>query len=216
MFTNDYIMRMIEQLVWGIAKIMGLRRENKTEEASALLTDTLRHFFGLNDRTVEELPWESLMNVVNLGGAPDPERCALLAQLVKEKADLMRMRGAPGADALYVKAINILATAVLDDDAQLNEANVRTMDEAITAAAGGLPEVTGLLLFRYYEAAGKYGKAEDTLYDLLQSTGSRKDIVDSGREFYKRLMQLDAKALAEGNLPKNEVLEGYNKLINMN
>lgn len=213
MFTNDYIMRMIEQLVWGIALIMGLKRENKAEEASTLLTDTLHKFFGLNDRTLEEQPWENLMSVVSLGGAPDMERCALLAQLVKEKADLTRMRGGPGAEGFYIKALNMLATAVLEDDRLLTETNRKYMDEIAEALAGAeLPEESLLLLFQYREEAGQYGKAEDVLYDLLKSTGNREDIKRNGEEFYGRLLRLPDAVLAEGNLPRSEVAEGLRRL----
>jgi hypothetical protein len=212
LFTNDYIMRQIEMLVWGIALIMGLKKENKQEEAAEALTGTLRKFFGLSDEAVEELPWESLMSVAGLGGAPDPERCALLGQLVKEKADLKRMKGGD-AGGLYIKALNMIATAMRQEDRLATALNKQYVDEIVEATAGmELPEESRLLLFAYYELAGLYGKAEDMLYDLLKSTGDRSDIVESGREFYQRLLRLDDKTLREGNLPRNEVMEGYNKL----
>lgn len=212
MFTNDYIMRQIEMLVWGIALIMGLKQENRQEEAAEALTGTLRKFFGLSDDAVEELPWEALANVAGLGGAPDPERCALLGQLIKEKADLKRMKGGNAGD-LYVKALNMIAAALRQEERLATALNKQYIDEIVEAAAGmELPEESRLLLFSYYELAGRFGKAEDMLYDLLQSTGNRQDIVESGRQFYERLLRLDDKALREGNLPRDEVAEGLLKL----
>jgi hypothetical protein len=215
LFTNDYIMRMIEQLVLGIALIMGLKKENKTEEAAVLATDTLRKFFGLNDKAVEELPWENLMSVVSLGGAQDLEKCALLGQLIKEKADLMRMQGNADASAeLSFKALNLLLTAVLNDDRFASGANMRYIEEIIAETDGWkMPEDSKLLLFRYYRLTGHYGKAEDTLYDLLQSTGNRGDILEEGLAFYQYLMGLPDSKLQEGNLPRNEVNDGYEKLL---
>jgi hypothetical protein len=81
MFNKDYIMRMIELLVQGIAKIMRLKQEKQYEECGEVIQDTLRQFYGLNDGSVEELPWTDLMAVANLGGMPDAEKCTLLAQL---------------------------------------------------------------------------------------------------------------------------------------
>jgi len=156
LFTNDYIMRMIEQLVLGIALIMGLKKEHKTEEATVLLTGTLRKFFGLNDSAVEELSWDSLMSVVSLGGAPDPERSALLAQLIKDKADLSRMQGGlAAAKELYIKALNILLASVLQDDRLVSGTNIQYIDEIVATLAGQeLPEESAQLLERYRKALG--------------------------------------------------------------
>jgi hypothetical protein len=120
-----------------------------------------------------------------------------------------------GGDAggLYIKALNMIASAMRQEDRLATALNKQYVDEIVEAAAGmELPEESRLLLFAYYELAGRYGKAEDMLYDLLKSTGDRSDIVESGREFYQRLLRLDDKTLREGNLPRNEVMEGYNKL----
>ena len=216
MFNNDYIMRMIEQLVWGIAKIMHLKQENRQEEATDLVTDTLRKFFGLNDRTVEELPWENLMSIVSLGGAPDPERCALLAQLIKEKADLTNMQGKQAESAgLYCKALNMLLTAVLADDMLASGTNTQYIEDILARASGWeLPEDSKPLLFQYYEFAGRYGKAEDMLYEILKAA-NQEDAIEKGEAFYRRLMLLPDAELLQGGLPRDEVMEGYRKITGM-
>jgi hypothetical protein len=213
MFTNDYIMRMIEQLVWGIAKIMRLRQEQKQEEATVLLAETLRKFFNLNDRTIEELPWQSLMNLANLGAEPDMERCALLAQLIREKAELADV---PKRPALYFKALNMLLSAVQADDGLASGENLRCIHEILQeTSAWEPPEDSKPLLFWYYEFAGQYGKAEDMLYEWLKSKGNRKDAIQEGKAFYERLLRLPDAKLAQGNLPREEIMDGYNKLISL-
>jgi len=160
LFNKDYIMRMIEMLVQGIAKIMRLKQEKKYEECGAVLTDTLRQFYGLNDRSVENLPWTDLMAVANLGGLPDAEKCALLAQLIREKAELEELNGRKDVSvSLYFKALCIYASAVLAD----NDFNIpvhRENIDGIAAIAGkyALPADALRLLVQYYELTGRQGR----------------------------------------------------------
>jgi hypothetical protein len=212
MFTNDYIMRQIEMLVRGIAAIMGLKQENRLEESAALCTETLRKFFGLQDRSVEELPWRDLMAVASLGGVPDAERCALLAQLVKEKADVAAMQGGK-ASALYGKALSLYLYAWLADESLHTAEHGGRIDELIgIAGCDARPDELLQFLFKYYEQTGRYGKAEDELYNLIQSQGGGGDALGQGRAFYLRLLGRSDEDLIRGGLPRDEVVGGLKDL----
>lgn len=209
MFNNDYIMRMIEQLVAGIALIMKLKQENKLEESAAALTGTLRKFFGLNDQSVEKLPYEDLIAISSLGGVQDAEKCCLLAQLIKEKADLESMQShSDDAAGLYVKALNIYISALLTDSDQNTATNRAGIDEiAGVVSRYVLPHATRKLLFGYYELAGRYAKAEDILFEMLKSGEEPERTAEAGKAFYARLMEKTDANLLNGNLPRNEVLD---------
>ena len=155
MFTNDYIMRQIEMLVRGIAVIMKLKQENKTEECAQALTDTLRRFYGLGDDAVETLPWRSLMNVASFGPVPDAERCALLAQLIREKADLYRMSGdAEHAGKLACKALCVYLSAWLQDESLRTPEHEGNIAGLAAASGFDLPEDAARLLGEYRELGG--------------------------------------------------------------
>jgi hypothetical protein len=210
LFNKDYIMRMIEQLVQGIALIMHLKQENRLEESAEVITDTLRTFYGLNDLSIDNLPWTDLMAVANLGGIVDAEKCALLAQIIKEKADIDGLRGQQEkADGLYVKALSIYCSALLADS-YFNTVGHREKIDEIIGLCGGqvLLSATMKLLFGYYELADRLGKAEDMLYFLLDEPQSRAEAVEMGKDFYSRLLLKDDEELANGNLPRSEVLAG--------
>lgn len=155
-FPNDYFVRQIEMLVWGIARIMGLRQENKVEACEGLYQDTLRKFFGLSDRAVEELPWRSLMAVASLGGTLDAERSALLAQLIREKAGIITLQGGE-AGALYAKALCIYLEAWnADETLQIPEHEGRIDELATLVADGPMPEDGLDALIRFYEQTGRF------------------------------------------------------------
>lgn len=215
MFNKDYIMRMIEQLVRGIALIMGLKDENRLEECADALTDTLRKFYGLNDQSADNLPWRDLMAVASLGGLPDGEKCALLAQLIKEKADLSGLGGNKELAArLYFKALNIYISALIADNFLVVAEHTGKIDELVHLVSPyALPAETQLLLLQHYELTGRYGKAEDMLYELMKSQDDVHYMLEQGRAFYLRLLGKGDAELANGNLPRNEVEEGLNNLV---
>lgn len=210
MFNKDYIMRMIEQLVRGIALIMGLKGENRIEESAEVLTDTLRKFYGLNDQSVDNLPWRDLMAVASLGGLPDGEKCALLAQLIKEKADIDGLKGdSELAVRLYFKALNIYTSALSTDNYLCTTEHVGKIDEMVGLVSQyALPAETLQLLFRHYELIGQYGKAEDKLYELMKTGEEKLYVLEQGRAFYQRLLVKQDIELVNGNLPRNEVEDG--------
>ncbi len=214
MFNKDYIMRMIELLVQGIAKIMRLKQEKQYEECGEVIQDTLRQFYGLNDRSVEELPWTDLMAVANLGGMPDAEKCTLLAQLLREKAELEALNGRQDVSiALYVKALCIYTSAVLSDP-DYNVPQHRDNIDSLIAITGryALPADALRLLFQYYESAGRYAKAEDALYRLMERAEEKVATVEAGKAFYRRLLEKTDDELLRGNLPRNEVQDGLGRI----
>lgn len=214
LFNQDYIMRMIEQLVAGIARIMRLKEEDRLEECEDLLSDTLRTFYGLNERSVDMMPHDDLVAIASLGGLPDAERCALLAQLIMEKADLAARKGDGGqAAALRVKALAVYLTALLADADYHTAEHRGRVDGLIDLAAGyALPPDTWWKLFRYHEGAGRFAKAEDALWRLLDDTGTRAAAAEEGRAFYQRLLVKGDAELTRGNLPRAEVEDGLARL----
>ena len=211
MFPNDYVMRQIELLVWGLARIMGFKQENRLEEALNLTQATLRKFFGLTDQAVEELTWHNLMVVASLGGLPDYERCALLAQLIAENADLRQMQGAEES-ALYLKALCIyLAVADASELLQTAEHDSRIKDLMAHVTLDCLPDELLGPVFHYHWRTGRYACAEDALYDMLEAglPGSGEEGVD----FYHALLEKSDGELDCGGLPRKEVLEGLDNLI---
>ncbi len=64
-------------------------------------------------------------------------------------------------------------------------------------------------LFRYYEFTGKYDKAENILYELIEEDSN---YINEGIRFYIRLVSKSEDELKKGNLPKIEVNEGLTYL----
>ena len=214
MFNNDYVMRMIEQLSRAIAKIVGLKDENKLDESQEMLNFTLTGFIGLNSHTIDSLDYEGFIRIISANGGLNANKCVMLSELLKLKAELYTARGEDGAFDLYIKSLNLYLEALLDDESLRAEPHSGRVNALIDIVREyRLPENTLRLLFRYYELTGQFGKAEDRLFELLETTEYHREIILSGVAFYDRLLHRNGIELARGNLPMDEVMEGREKLI---
>ena len=78
-----------------------------------------------------------------------------------------------------------------------------------------LPGRTKTLLFRYFEQTGSFANAENTLYELLDADPEDREILESGKAFYRRLLHQSDAVLVAGGLTRDEVEDGLMKLMRM-
>ncbi|MHB1128420.1 MAG: DUF6483 family protein [Bacillota bacterium] len=215
MFQKDYIMRMIEQFANVLAKVMGLKSTHKHEESMQVLNDALYDFTGLSEETIAKLSYRDIINIVCGANEINPEKCFMLAELLKEKADVFaNMDEMNKAFNLYLKSLNVYVEVILINKTSYLEPNFGTIDQTINILKQyQLPYETQKLLFQYYEHIMKYDKAEDELFDLLDQDSSDSNVLLSeGAAFYERLKRKRPEELKRGNLPMDEVLEGMEKI----
>ena len=69
-------------------------------------------------------------------------------------------------------------------------------------------------IFQYYRITGRYSKAEDLLYSMIDASSyiDKKRLIEEGNLFYKNILNKTDEELERGNLPRNEVLDGINEL----
>ena len=73
--------------------------------------------------------------------------------------------------------------------------------------------VSQINLISYYEKLGRYADAEDCLWKALDVAGNEPRILARGVGFYETCRKQADKRLEEGNLPRDEVQEGYDELM---
>lgn len=207
---KDYIMRMVRQFTVAIARIMGLKAENKIEESQKVINDTLKYFTDLNIDILEALPYEILIHKVSGGRQIHSQKCLMLSELLTQQADIYEISGDMSrARNLYQKSLNITINALLNASSTLLEQNQNKVEELIEKMGRhDFSNESNLLLFKYFENMKYYSKAEDLLFNMIDSNKETNDILDMGIAFYERLINIDQPELVEGNLPKDEVLEG--------
>jgi hypothetical protein len=78
-----------------------------------------------------------------------------------------------------------------------------------------LPLPTNRKLFQYNEKAGRYARAEDVLFEMLEGDEVPSGLIAEGIAFYHRLMAKSDDELLLGNLSREELREGLAQVEGM-
>jgi len=106
---DDYLMRMIAEMVQALMRVAGLKREGKLDEALDALRDAYGELLGPAAELAPRLDPATAAQVVG-----NAERIRAWAQLLGEEAEVRRLRGEDSAaDALRVRALELALEAHL-------------------------------------------------------------------------------------------------------
>lgn len=205
-------MRLIEQLGQALIRIMKLKEAEQFNAAQIEINLAGKMLLGLDMELLRALSDEEIISLLKPTGELDSGKCLMAAELLKEEADIQERQG-----QLQESAASYAVSLSLFLEAALTNKQVRSTEyiEKIDFICGKLtdfhlPANIKLKQFRYCELIGELARAEDCLYELIESDSA--DYIETGIKFYKRLLQLDDAELARGNLPRDEVKEGLQAL----
>lgn len=212
MIHNDYIMRMISQLAKVLAHIVSLRERGRDDDALREIDQSMQKLCGLNSQLVNSLSEASLISALRGGAVLDVGKCIVLAGLLKEEGDVLRDRDREDdAAARYLKSLALYLEAMHDDARLILPNYVDRVQEVATALEDFvMPVEHRVRLMSYFEMSGAYGAAEDVLDDMLEDEEDSAPAI--GAEFYERMLALTDDELATGDLPRDEVLEGLERV----
>ncbi len=88
------------------------------------------------------------------------------------------------------------------------EANPQTDREAMSHFVAAQMNLVG-----FAEVAGRYAAAEDALFKVVRLIGPDPRVIERGLRFYETLKTLDDAKLEAGNLPRDEVEESHQQLL---
>jgi hypothetical protein len=214
MINKDYILRMAEKIGRSLAIILGLRKYNQHEEALIYIDDTLLRTVGLTSRFINSISDEMLVTTISPIGVLNIEACLWIAALLKAEGDIYEEDLDKSNESYYryQKSLYLFLTAVLQEHIPTDADLYQDIEQLLQKLDDyELPPPLKSKLFAYYELSGQYARAEDTLFDLLE-TGNNRELIASGQAFYTRLLAKSDTDLQAGNLGREEVDEGLAQL----
>jgi Family of unknown function (DUF6483) len=216
MIRRDYILRMIEEFIQMIARLKALKNGQLWNEFSDSLDDGFKRLLGDGTQAVLRLSETELLARLMQEGPTQlvREKTLMLTTLLKEAGDAAVAQDRPdeGRD-YYLKALHLLLGVLAESDDVECPAFVPKIEMLTTALQGRLlPMRTGAVLMHHYERAGEFGKAEDTLFAMLDAEPDNAVIAEFGFAFYQRLSNQSDDVLSVGNLPRAEVEQGAREL----
>jgi Family of unknown function (DUF6483) len=211
MYRDDYILRMIRRFGQIIAHLVGLQKQGQYPLALMAADDAMRNTLGVGSDAVAERSDREILALIRFAD-PDGswrEIAAYVAAILHAEAAIYQAQGdhelVPPRALL---ALQLLLEAELAEQPETPIAALEyapSRDHLLELLHGyTLPSHTRAALFQRLEHEGRYGQAEDTLFDLLADAPADGGLLAGGIAFYERILALDDDALADGGLPRPE------------
>lgn len=211
MITEDYFLRIINQLAYVLASVLKLMKLREYEAALEEIQASAKQLLGMDIRLLTTLSDVECLRLLSLGDRFDLEKCVVIAELLRSIGDV---REAQGDEAeryhCYVTSLSLFLELLREEPEGLPKEYHEKVAALLEKLSGlELPTPVRVKLFQYYELVRRFDKAEDTLFEIVQEDES---FVQEGLKYYGRLLQRTDEELGRGNLPREEVEEGLREL----
>lgn len=231
MLQRDYLMKMVEMLTAVMAKVIFNKEQKKYDEALTEIENAGKNIIGLDIGMVKILRIDDFTGLMKTSDV-FTGRCLISAELLLEYAKILEEKGTDKdlKFDFYNKSFRLYTEALLTKE-------IVEPDGYIEKAESILPVLSNsgyfnhqsdyysnnLTLLEFYNLSGKFSKAEDILFNMLES-GSELSPDDKENKrklrkravvFYNDLIDLDEEKLVAGNFSKDEAEDGLREIMDM-
>jgi tetratricopeptide (TPR) repeat protein len=153
MFTEDYLMRIINQAVAGLMIAIGLKKAGKYSEALQAIQQAIEQLTTLPAYLVDQMNDSSILSMLTAQGQVDVGRLAILGDLYQEQGEILSKLDQPvqGCSA-FARALRFLLEVALSEAAIPSTENFGKVEVLVHRLKGSnLPLETLLALSDYYQ-----------------------------------------------------------------
>ena len=213
MLKNDYMKEVENTLKLVTEEVDTNILNGNIEEAKEKVNKQLKALVGLDIGTVDIFSFNSIEEHLSKDIQYNAEKFIAFACLMKLEGQISNMENKENSKIQYYeKSLEGFYKAYNEDD----ETNSKYLDDAVEVAGELVNYELSLDLdkkiFKIYELANKFDKAEDTLFYMLRKTNDDGSMILEGMRFYNRLKERELDELKQGNLPIEEVEDGISEL----
>jgi len=211
MLQRDYLMKMTQMLATVLTKVL-FNKENKNYiEAEKEIESAAKTLVGLDLNLIKILNVEDVLKLMKTSDVY-AGRCLISAELLKEYGDILgeKERINESMD-IYIKSLWLYLETILTKELPEPEVYYDRINFLIKNLTS--PETDTdlkLKIFEYYEFSGQYSKAEDVLFELIDS--DTEGIKAKALKFYERLQKKTDEELVKGNFSHGEVEESIEEI----
>ncbi|PRR82138.1 DUF6483 family protein [Clostridium vincentii] len=186
------------------------------DQAFKIINKEIRSLVGLDMVTIDTMAFSDVINIIGRENQYNAERYIALSELLYLQGSVFdKINVEENKISYYKKAIESFYEAYIEEE-YLEEEYLNDAIEVIDKM--GKYELSlekNMKIFKLYEAANKFDKAEDVLFTMIKQSSKGIDIIKDGINFYLRLKKKSYDELTKGNLPINEIEESLEELIVM-
>ena len=153
MFTQDYLMRMINQVLAALMTALGLRKAGKYSEAIQVIDQAAEQLTTLPANLIDQMDDPAVLSALTFQGQLETGRLALLADLYQEKGEIQsQMDPASQTFFSFSRSLRFRLEVVLADDNNLDPENIGKIEPLFSRLKDrDLPVDTLLALSDYYQ-----------------------------------------------------------------
>ena len=213
MLKNDYMKDVENTLNLVTEEVDKNIMNGDIEEAKEKVNKQLKALVGLDIGTVDVFSFNRIEEHLSKDMQYNSEKFIAFGCLMKLQGQISSKENNENLKIQYYeKSLEGFYKAYSEDE----EINSKYLDDAVEVA-GELSNYEISLemdkkIFKLYELANKFDKAEDTLFYILRKTNNQGNMILEGMRFYNRLKERELDELTEGNLPIEEVEDGISEL----
>ncbi len=216
MIYQDYIMRMIEQIVRVLAKILFNVEMGNYRGALDEIDSAFKGLTGLDYNLLNSLSDKDIIALLKI--SEDNEitgaKCFVIGKLLKEAAGLKAMEeNNYRINSEYQKALSLYLEGILSNrnSIQLFADYLKDIDIIVEKIKNDeISPYIRFKLFKFYELTGRYDKAEEELFNLEKL--DYFDFKKEGINFYGKLEMKSDDDLKKGNFSREKVKQRLNEL----
>lgn len=214
MFQRDYILRMIEQMTHVMARFLKMKAQEKHREALIRLEEFYGRLMLPKASLLLKMPDKELLSLLSVNGEPDLDKIASLGLLFKEEGRVYEDGGRHGeSSARFNKALFLyLTSARLGADVPGIDLHAGIAELRSLLRTYRIPPDSLALLVDYEHERGRFGAAEDALFELLETAPDPALYLPLGERLFSGLMELSEEELEAGGLPRGEVIQGRGEM----
>ena len=214
MLQRDYLMKLIETLSTVIARVLLKKDIKDYAGAEQELVSAAKTLAGLDLNLIKILNAEDIISLMKTSDV-FTGRCLISAELMKQYGDILSDKGkVQDSINLYMKSMWLYLEAILTKELPEPENYYERVDFMIkNLELLEFPDPLKLKLFEYYEFTGKFSKAEDILFELVESDFN--NIYTTSKQFYRDLSLKTDEELINGNFSREEIEDGLEEINNL-
>jgi hypothetical protein len=153
MFTEDYLMRIINQALAALMTAIGLRKAGKNSEALQAIQQAIEQLTTLPANLIDQMDDAIILSMLSVQGQLDIGRLAILADLYQEEGEILFKLEQPAQGFIsFARALRFTLEVVLTDDHNLSSENIDKVEGLVQRLKGRtFPVETQLALSDYYQ-----------------------------------------------------------------
>ena len=207
-------MRLVEMLTAVLTKVLLNKEKKDYIEAEKEIEIAAKTIVGLDLKMLKILDIE---NLVLLMKSTDlyAGRFIVSAELLNEYGEIFKLTEKENESIdIHQKALRLYIEAILTKEIPDPEKYYPKINELISnLSSTDFSDEMNIKIIDYYEFSLQYSKAEDKIFDLLET--QNPEIKSKAISFYKKLITRSDEELLKGNLNREEVEAGLEEILNL-